>query len=60
MEYGEGVQTIKKLIKPERAGEIMALGWCWSKACNMLDEGIDPRDYEIPQLLSDFDKDMKE
>ena len=32
------------------------LAWSWSKACNLLDEGIDPRQYEIPKLISEFRK----
>lgn len=31
------------------------IGWTWAKACSLLDEGIDPRDYEIPKLLKDFE-----
>lgn len=31
-----------------------ALGWAWSKACSMLDEGKDPREYEIPKLIEEF------
>ena len=30
-----------------------AMGWVWSKACSMIDNGEDPREYEIPQLISE-------
>ena len=38
----------------------MVIGWTWAKACSMLDEGEDPRQYEVPELLEDFKKDFGE
>ena len=37
----------------------MVIGWTWAKACSMLDKGEDPREYEVPKLLDDFDQDFK-
>ena len=37
---------------------IEAIGWTWSQACNLLDSNIDPRNYEIPQLLDDYHRDF--
>ena len=35
--------------------EIEALGFAFSKACALLDDGIDPRTYEMPLLVKEWD-----
>ena len=33
---------------------IVAIGWAFTRACTLLDSGIDPRTYEIPGLIDDW------
>jgi len=32
----------------------MAIGWAFTYACNLLDRGVDPREYEISKLLDNW------
>ena len=35
-----------------------AIGWTWTTACTLLDEGEDPRNYDQSQLISDAEQDL--
>ena len=37
---------------------IEAVGWTWAEACTLLDQGIDPRTYEVPKVLESTQKDL--
>lgn len=35
-----------------------AIEWTWAKACTLLDKGEEPRDFIIPQLIDEAEKDL--
>lgn len=40
--------------------EMMALGFAYAWCCSLLDKARDPRNYEVPQMLADWDAALKE
>ena len=43
-----------------QAARAQAAGWTWAEACTQLDRGDDPRQYEIPHLLSRIEHDLNQ
>lgn len=57
----ERIERLRNPLTPESRGghermEVQALGFAFTKACEMMDRGQDPRDYEIPKVLDEWEQ----
>ena len=57
IEYDHMKTRLEEETKHKISPEVI-IGWVWTKVCLMLDDNQDPREYEIPKLLEDFDRDF--
>jgi len=48
-------QDLEDLLRKVR---FEAVGWTWAEACNQLDSGIDPREYNQGLLVENAAKDL--
>lgn len=46
-------EALARRVRDETAREAreQAIGWAWTEACIQLDNGLDPRGYEMPKLM---------
>ena len=51
-------KTFNQLEALLNTARIEAVGWTWAKACLLLDDGKDPRGYEMSQLIEQATKDL--
>ena len=51
----QAYNELEELLKKVR---LQAIGWTWAEACCQLDDGKDPRKYEVPELLPRAEKDL--
>ena len=52
------LETVDKLVELLGSVRAEAVGWTWTVACNHHDRGMDPRNYEVPQLLEEANADL--
>ena len=51
----QAYNELEELLKKVR---LQAIGWTWAEACCQLDDGKDPRKYEVPELLPRAERDL--
>ena len=52
------MNDLGELLSARKRERVEALGWAWAEACNQLDRGEDPREYDQAGLLPRAYKDL--